>query len=133
MFRIVAALAGFMLASACVAPSSPPPPQPSGPAQPSGSFRAAPTMRGFGIDTVVGQTAPALLRRFGEARIDLVEGDARKLQFASQRCVLDIFLYPRERGAEPTASHVEARERGSATDVDRAACIAEVERSRREP
>ncbi|MGB7372044.1 MAG: hypothetical protein WA907_12450, partial [Erythrobacter sp.] len=86
----------------------------------------APTMRGFGIDTVVGQRVPALLRRFGEPRIDLVEGDARKLQFTSARCVLDVFLYPTGSGGEPVASYIDARDPVSGADVDRAACIADV-------
>jgi len=130
-FRWTIALAALALTSACVAPSNPPPRTGAGTASvPSGAFRAAPTMRGFGIDTVVGKEAPDLLRRFGNARIDLSEGDARKLQFVSARCVLDVFLYPRTAGAAPVASYVEARELGSGADTDRAICIADIARER---
>ena len=33
----------------------------------------------------------------------------RKLQFAGERCVLDVFLYPLREGQEPVATYVEAR------------------------
>ncbi|PKP90329.1 MAG: hypothetical protein CVT76_09985, partial [Alphaproteobacteria bacterium HGW-Alphaproteobacteria-15] len=66
-------------------------------------------------------------RRFGAPRIDLAEGDARKLQFAGPSCVLDIFLYPLSAGAEPTATHVDARLRQGGAAVDQGACIRELE------
>lgn len=81
-----------------------------------------------GLEGVIGTTVPALLRRFGSPRIDLAEGDARKLQFAGQACVLDIFLYPVSAAAEPTATHVEARLRAGGAPVDQGACIREIER-----
>lgn len=97
----------------------------------SGGFRPPQVMRGSGLDSVIGRGAGALTSRFGEARIDLVEGDARKLQFASQTCVLDVFLYPVEAGNAPVATHVEARLRDGGAATDRASCIAEVERAAR--
>lgn len=96
---------------------------------PATGFRAPQVMRGSGIDSVIGQPAVSLSRRFGEARIDLAEGDARKLQYVSDRCVLDIFLYPLAANADPVATHVEARERQGGAGTDRAGCIAEVERA----
>jgi len=128
MPRVAIALVALAFVSACI-PSAKPPrsaPPPAPQSIPTERFREAPAMRGFGIDSVIGQRAPDLLRRFGEARIDLTEGDARKLQFTSSRCVLDVFLYPRRAGGEPVASYIEAREPGSGADVDRAACIADV-------
>ena len=104
--------------------ASQPPPPPPRPA-----FRPAPTMRGFGIDSVIGRNAGTLIQRFGPARIDLQEGDARKLQFVSETCVLDIYLYPESARAEPLASHIEARRRDGGAETDRAVCIADVERS----
>ena len=91
-------------------------------------FRTPEVMRGRGLDGVIGARASSLTARFGTARIDLIEGDARKLQFASDRCVLDIFLYPLQAGVEPVATHVDARLRSGAGETDRADCIAEIER-----
>ena len=100
------------------APASPPP----------GAFRRAPVQSAQGLAGVIGAGAEALTRRFGKARIDLKEGDARKLQFLGAACVLDIYLYPESTGAQPVATHVEARRRSDGGDVDRADCIREVER-----
>ncbi|MEO6040686.1 MAG: hypothetical protein ABIP41_02185 [Croceibacterium sp.] len=69
------------------------------------------------------QPAAALVRQFGDPRLDVREGDMRKLQFAGQVCVLDIFLYPLAQGAEPVASYVEARRSSDGQDVDKAACV----------
>lgn len=80
-----------------------------------------------GLEGVIGAPAAALTRRFGSPRIDLGEGDARKLQFAGANCVLDIYLYPMAAGAEPTAAHVAARLRQGGTAVEPSACIREVE------
>lgn len=85
-------------------------------------------MAAAGLQGVIGSPANALTRRFGAARIDLTEGDARKLQFMGQTCVLDIYLYPVTAGAEPTATHVTARVRQGGATADPSACIREVER-----
>lgn len=104
------------------------------------SVRAAPIdtdipapriQRAEGLESIIGKGAPSLIRQFGSARIDLSEGDARKLQFISANCVLDIFLYPATRGATPAATHVEARQRIGGADTDRAQCVDEVERMAR--
>ena len=50
------------------------------------------------------QDAAALVRYFGQPRLDVAEGDMRKLQFAGEACVLDVFLYPLRPGAEPVAT-----------------------------
>jgi hypothetical protein len=84
-------------------------------------------MAAQGLGGVIGSPAGALTRRFGAPRIDLAEGDARKLQFAGPSCVLDIFLYPLSAGAEPTATHVDARLRQGGAAVDQGACIRELE------
>ena len=76
-----------------------------------------------GIEGVIGADAEALLRQFGRPRIDLTEGDARKLQFSGAACMLDIYLYPPASGGEPRATHVDARRASDGQDVDRAACI----------
>ena len=83
-----------------------------------------------GLGGVIGSPAAALTRRFGAPRIDLAEGDARKLQFSGPVCVLDIFLYPVSAASEPTATHVEARLRQGGAPADPGACIREVEAQR---
>lgn len=133
--RLTVSLSLAALTSACasgnfVSPSSAPPAQPRPVSAPSTRFVAPQVMRGGGVDSVIGQGANALLDRFGQARIDLVEGDARKLQFLSADCVLDVYLYPLRAGAPPVATHVEARARQGGGETDRAACIRQVERSR---
>jgi hypothetical protein len=80
-----------------------------------------------GLDGVIGSPAAALTRRFGPPRLDVPEGDARKLQFAGARCVLDIYLYPVAAAAEPTATHVAARLRQGGAAADAGDCIREVE------
>ena len=84
-------------------------------------------MAAAGLGGVIGSSADALIRRFGPPRIDLAEGDARKLQFAGSACVLDIYLYPVTAAAAPTATHVEARLRQGGAPADPGACIREVE------
>ena len=76
-----------------------------------------------GLEGVIGATSAELSRQFGAPRLDVWEGDARKLQFAGSACVLDIFLYPAAPGREPQASHTEARRASDGRDVDRAACV----------
>lgn len=93
----------------------------------SGVVRVPLVMAPQGLEGVIGSPASALTQRFGEPRIDLAEGDARKLQFAGSSCVLDIYLYPLRAGADPTAAHVEARLRLGGAVVDQGACIREVE------
>jgi len=80
-------------------------------------------MRLPGLDSVIGANADRLLREFGTPRIDLKEGDVRKLQFAGTPCVLDIYLYPPEGGGAPVATHVEARRPSDGRDVDRSQCV----------
>ena len=77
-----------------------------------------------GLEGVIGAGLADLNRQFGEARLDVYEGDARKLQYVGSACVLDIFLYPGERGQAPQATYVEARRASDGQDVDRAACVA---------
>jgi hypothetical protein len=76
-----------------------------------------------GLEGVIGADRNELLRQFGAARLDVWEGDARKLQFSGTACVLDVYLYPSERGREPEATYVDARRPSDGQDVDRAACI----------
>lgn len=76
-----------------------------------------------GLESVIGATAPQLTRQFGVPRLDVIEGDVRKLQFTGTACVLDIYLYPSGPGQVPEAGYVDARS-ANGRDVDRAACVA---------
>jgi len=81
-----------------------------------------------GVEGVIGATPADLTRQFGTPRLDVWEGDARKLQFTGVPCVLDVYLYPAAPGREPQATYVDARRPSDGRDVDRAACIAGLRR-----
>ena len=88
-------------------------------APPTAQALAAP-----GLEGVIGANATELARQFGKARLEVWEGDARKLQFTGTACVLDVYLYPSAAGREPQATYVDARRATDGKDVDRASCIA---------
>jgi hypothetical protein len=75
-----------------------------------------------GLERVMGRTADQLVRLFGQPAQDFREDGARKLQFASSRCVLDLYLYPERSGREPVVTYVDARS-PAGEDVDRAQCV----------
>jgi hypothetical protein len=77
---------------------------------------------------VIGADADALVREFGPPRLDIRDGDARKLQWSGTACILDAYLYPADHGSRPTATFVDAR-RGDGRDVDRIACITALRRN----
>ena len=108
------ALALVPLIAACATPI----PQSSG--QPSTG--RTPPPRTVTVPPTNPRRASQLEQIFGPARLDVLEGDARKLQFVGEQCVLDVYLYPLRPGAEPTATYVDARRSSDALDVDRAAC-----------
>jgi hypothetical protein len=139
--RLIFPLILLPLAAGCVAVPSPTraPPAAGGPAvirpqaqrsvpptlparPPDVAFRPPEVMRAPGLDAVIRQDAASLVRRFGAPRLDVHEGDMRKLQFAGGACVLDVFLYPLREGEEPVATWVEARRASDGQEVDRAAC-----------
>jgi hypothetical protein len=127
------------LVAACVAvpPSQPDSPQgppvvrppttgvpPTRPIQPPQvGFRAPQILRLPGLEGVIEQNFAGLVRQFGSPRLEVAEGDMRKLQFSGQACVLDVFLYPLREGGEPVATYVDARRPSDGQDVDRAACV----------
>ena len=124
-------------ASAPVPPPAPRPPQqqpvpPARPAPPSaGVYRVPEIMQVPGLEPVIQQDADTLLRLFGAPRLDVREGDMRKLQFAGEACVLDIFLYPLRPGAQQAATWVQARRASDGAPVDRAACLQALRRGGR--
>lgn len=77
-----------------------------------------------GLEGVIGANESQLVRTFGEPRLNVWEGDARKLQFAGTACVLDVYLYPSTTVKEPHATYVETRRSSDGQAVDRAACVA---------
>ncbi len=82
-----------------------------------------------GLEQVVGATQGQLVGQFGRPRLDVWEGDARKLQFTGSACILDIYLYPTTRSRDPLATYVEAR-RSDGRNVDKAACVNALRASR---
>lgn len=90
----------------------------AGPAIPGGGTSPRPTVtapppptivRPVQQNSLIGSNVDAIGRMFGKPRLDLSEGAARKLQFAGAACILDIYFYPARAGAEPVATHVDAR------------------------
>ena len=127
----VVALAGCATAPSGVKPASTPAARPAAskaaPTRvrpPRATARTATPQSLPGVEGVIGATSAALVRQFGTPRLDIVEGDARKLQWSGTACVLDAYLYPPAAGQEPVASYVDARRSSDGQDVDRAACIA---------
>ena len=102
---------------------TPPPQTPVQTAPSTATFRAPSVMNLPGLESVIGKSGTALSNMFGPPRLEVKEGDAMKLQFTGQACVLDIYLYPLRPGAAPSATHVEARRSSDGEDVDRAACV----------
>ena len=76
-----------------------------------------------GLEGVIGRNETALANLFGAPRLNVTEGDAKKLQFAGEACVLDVYLYPLRPGVEPSATYVDARRASDGLDVDRADCV----------
>jgi hypothetical protein len=105
-----------------------PPMQPAPP--PADGFRMPEIMRGPGLDGVIREGPNSLMRQFGNPRLDVSEGDMRKLQFASTACVLDVYLYPLRPGGDPQATWLEARRASDGAAVDIAACMQAMRRAR---
>lgn len=113
--RLLALAALSSTLTACAGPAIPraTPPRPAVTAPP-------PTVvRPVQQNSLIGAGADAVGRMFGKPRLDVNEGPARKLQFAGAACILDIYFYPGRAGAEPVATHVDARTPdGRNADVD---------------
>jgi len=114
---------GAALAAGCVSPvreaAAPPVRSPAAPPPPAYSTN--------GLESVIGQSARALVALFGNPDLDVREGSARKLQFLGPVCVLDAYLYPPRSGAEPVVTHVDAR-LPDGRDIDRSSCVAALSR-----
>jgi hypothetical protein len=126
--RVLLLVAAAFALTACAASSGPAPARAPASASRVGVVRVPAVMAPQGLEGVIGSPAGALTNRFGTPRLDVPEGDVRKLQFAGEGCVLDIYLYPLSPGAEPTAAHVAARQRQGGAEADAGACIRALER-----
>jgi hypothetical protein len=109
-----AILSGSLFVAGCVAPVAD---------APRRVQQAPPSYSLIGLETVMGHNSRYLEGEFGEPDLDIREGPARKLQFSGPACVLDAYLYPTERGADPIVTHVDAR-LPDGRDMDRASCVA---------
>ena len=105
-------LALALLAGCATTTTQAPPPEP-----PPAAYST------LGLEGVMGSTAASLVERLGRPDLDLREGRARKLQFLSQVCVLDAYLYPPRGGGEPVVTHVDAR-LPDGREMDRSSCVA---------
>ena len=72
-------------------------------------------------------TASELIQHFGRPRLQIVEGEGTKLQFAGPNCVLDIYLYPPSAGGTPRATLLEARNLQGG-EVSAQSCAAAIEK-----
>ncbi|WP_338427064.1 hypothetical protein [Sphingopyxis kveilinensis] len=100
----LAAIAGLALTlGACAGPAIPRPAAIPPSAPPPTAVRPVQN------NALIGNSVDAVGRMFGKPRIDVTEGAGRKLQFAGSRCVLDIYFYAPRAGANPVATHVDAR------------------------
>jgi len=127
LIRPLAASALALLMAACAsAPAAKRPVVAGTPG--SAIIRLPEVMQAAGLESVIGAPATSLTRRLGEPRLDWLDGDVRKLQFAGRACVLDVYLYPLQPGGEPVATHVEARLREGGAAIDRGQCVSEIAR-----
>ena len=77
--------------------------------------------------TVNGMTAGELIQHFGKPRLQIVEGDGTKLQFAGPNCLLDVYLYPPTGGGAARATLIEARN-AQGNEVSAQGCAAAIEK-----
>jgi hypothetical protein len=93
--------AALLFVAACAPrPAATPTPEPAAPVPAAASQHDHRTINGM--------TAGELIQHFGKPRLQIVEGDGTKLQFAGPNCVLDAYLYPGT-GGVPRVTHIEAR------------------------
>lgn len=88
-----------------------------------GTSSRAPVLNRVGLEGVLGHDARALQALLGRPSLDVQESAARKYQFSSEICVLDVYLYPPSRGREPVVTWVDAR-LPDGREMDRASCVA---------
>lgn len=115
--RLAVLVLAALALSGCVSTAAVAPPPAVRPAS------ATPRLPVAGLENIIGATRGSLVAAFGQPRLDIVEGAARKLQFAGEACVFDAYLYPPQRGSEAVVTYVDAR-LPTGEDTDRARCAA---------
>ena len=71
-------------------------------------------------------TSHELVQLFGRPRLQIVEGEGTKMQFAGPNCVLDVYLYPPSGGGAARATLIEARN-AQGSDVNAQSCAASIQ------
>lgn len=103
--RRLAAIAGLALTlGACAGPAIPRPSTP-----PPATQQPTTVVKPVQNNALIGNSADAIGRMFGKPRLDVTEGAGRKLQFEGANCILDVYFYAPRAGANPVATHVDAR------------------------
>ncbi len=74
------------------------------------------------LERVMGKDARTLVQMFGPPVQDVREAAARKLQCASNDCILDTYLYAPTEGKDPVVTFVAARV-ADGRDAERNSCI----------
>jgi hypothetical protein len=118
--RLILAFLVLLVAACAPRPAPEPAPAPVAPVRP-----AAPSEHDH--RTVNGMTVGELIQHFGKPRLQIIEGEGTKLQFAGPNCVLDVYLYPPAGGGTPRATLIEARN-SQGSDVSAQACAAAIEK-----
>lgn len=86
---------------------------------PPAAARIFPATASHGGDGLLGRSVDAVGTLLGKPRLDVTEGAGRKLQFAGDSCVIDVYFYAPKAGAKPVATHIDARSRdGRAVDTN---------------
>jgi hypothetical protein len=116
--------AALAIALSACSTSTPPPRSASIPIdKPASTVPVArPVIAARGLEAVMGKDSAALIRLFGQPRLDVIEVQGRKLQFVGKACILDAFLYPDGKNGTETVTHIDAR-RTDGAEVDRAQCV----------
>ena len=86
------------------------------------------TARGSESGPLIGRNGQALINQFGQPRLNRRDGGAQVLQFTSDRCVLDAYLYPPRDGAEAVVTHIDTRSPQDGSDVNQASCVSTFQR-----
>ncbi len=81
------------------------------------------------LERVMGKDARALVQLLGQPVQDVREAAARKLQFATNDCVLDAYLYAPSEGRDAVVTYVAARV-ADGRDAERNSCITALRQKR---
>lgn len=115
---ILACAASLLAGCASTIPAAGPPLR----AKTAPPVAALPPLDTVGLAAILNRSDQELVALFGPPRLDVREGNGRKLQFSGQSCVLDVYLYPPENGGEARSNYADARDLQGAA-VDRGKCV----------